>query len=96
MDTIERGIWEWKEAQRHGGFIDNFNIYTYTHTPQNIYIGHVNVFDKYLHWPHVIENIYIDGNNISLSVKSSNMDVKMIYTYMGFTCCTYNYWHLHA
>jgi hypothetical protein len=41
----------WKEAQRQGDFTNNFSIYTYT--PQNIYKGLGNLFDKYLHWPHV-------------------------------------------
>jgi hypothetical protein len=49
----ERGVWKWKEAQRQGDFIINLNICTYTYMPQNTYTGHVSVFDKYLHWPHV-------------------------------------------
>jgi hypothetical protein len=42
MDTPERRVWV------KGHFTNNFIIYTYT--PQNIYTGHVSVFDKYLHW----------------------------------------------
>jgi hypothetical protein len=30
MDTPERRVWGWKEAQRQGDFTNNFSIYTYT------------------------------------------------------------------
>jgi len=39
VDTPERRVWGWKEAQRLGDFTNNFSIYIYTHTPQNIYMG---------------------------------------------------------
>jgi hypothetical protein len=48
-----------KEAQRQGDFTNNFSIYTYTCTQQNIYTGHVTVFDKYLNWARVSVKIYI-------------------------------------
>jgi hypothetical protein len=31
MDTIEKMVWEWKEAQRQSECIKNSNIYTYMH-----------------------------------------------------------------
>jgi len=54
---IERGVWGWKEAQKKGNFMKNLNIYIYT--PQNIYMGLVRVFDKYLDWPSVSLKKYI-------------------------------------
>jgi hypothetical protein len=30
MNTIEKGVWGWKEAQRQNDSTENFNIYTYT------------------------------------------------------------------
>ncbi len=59
MDTPGRRVWWRKEAQRQGDFSNNSRICIYT--PQNIYMGHVRVFDKYLHWPpvSVTVNIYI-------------------------------------
>jgi len=56
MDTPDRRVWG---AQRQGDFTNNFSIYTYICTPQNIYTGHVSVFDKYLNWPHVRITKYI-------------------------------------
>jgi hypothetical protein len=52
MDTpARRKDLGWEEAQRQGHFTNNFSIYTYT--SQNIYMGRVSVYDKYLHWPRV-------------------------------------------
>jgi hypothetical protein len=61
MDTSERRVWGWKEAQRQGDFTNNFSIYTYT--SQNIYTGHVSVNVKQ----------YIHCNRISVSVKTFDM-----------------------
>jgi hypothetical protein len=64
--TWKKGL-EWKEAQRQGDFTKKFSIYTYM--PQNIYMGCVNVFDKYLHRPCVgVKNTYRHCNRISVSV----------------------------
>jgi hypothetical protein len=37
MDTTEKRVGGWKEAQRQGDFTNNCSTYTYT--PQNIYTG---------------------------------------------------------
>jgi hypothetical protein len=51
MDTPERRVWdERRPKERVTSQI--ILVFTLTH-PQNIYLGHVSVFDKYLHWPHV-------------------------------------------
>jgi len=48
MDTPERRVWgERRPKDRAGDFINNFTIYIYTYMPQNVYTGHVSVFDKY-------------------------------------------------
>jgi hypothetical protein len=38
-EYIERGVCQWKEAQRQDNFMNNFNVYTYIYMPQNIYMG---------------------------------------------------------
>ncbi len=44
-------------------------VFTLTH-PKTFTQGHVSVFDKYLHWPHVSgKNLYIHCNKISVTVK---------------------------
>jgi hypothetical protein len=67
---VEEGFGGEKSPKRQGEFTNNFRIYTYT--PQNIYMGHVSVFDKYLHWPPVsvtVKYIYIPCNKINVTVK---------------------------
>jgi len=59
MDTPERRVWGWKEAQRQDDFTNNFSIYSFT-LPKTFTKGRVSVFDKYLHWPCVsVKKIYI-------------------------------------
>jgi hypothetical protein len=73
VDIIEKGVWGQKEDQRQSDYIILKNIYTYIYMPPKIFTRiHVNVFDKYLHWPHVIVKklcIHIG----SVSVRSSAM-----------------------
>jgi hypothetical protein len=60
MDIIEKGVWGQYEDQRQSDYIIFKNIYTYIHMPPKIFTRiHVNVFDKYSHWPHVIVIKYV-------------------------------------
>jgi len=62
MDTPERRVWGWKEAQRQGDFTNNFSIYTYT--SQNIYTGHVSVNDLHLHWIYTAGLLTLTGTTL--------------------------------
>ncbi len=57
MDTPERRVWGERRPKDSGDFTNNFSNYTYT--SQNIYMGRVSVYDKYLHWPRVSVKKYI-------------------------------------
>jgi hypothetical protein len=57
MNTIEKGVWGWKEAQTQNDSIENVNMYTYhLNAPKTFTRVCVNIFDKYLHCPRISVN----------------------------------------
>jgi hypothetical protein len=77
MDTPEKMVWG-ERRPKDKVTLQIILVLTIT-CPKTFTRGHVNVCDKYLHWPHVslnVKNIYIHYNKINVS----DLHLHWIYT----------------